>query len=70
MAEFGVTHSWPRVAHHGRQEFPIRQAHLARQELPASQELHDRPVLLRKPDHHTLNPHQMPQHSLTQTPLT
>ena len=70
MVELGVTHSWPRVAHDGRQEFPVRQAHPARQELLASQELHARPVLLRKPDHHTLRPRQMPQLSLTQTPLT
>jgi len=61
--------SWLRVAHHGRQEFPVRQARPARQELLASQELHGRPALLRKPDHHTLHPHQMPQHSLTQTLL-
>jgi len=53
-----------------RQEFPVRQAHPARQELLSSQELHGRPVLLRKPDHHMLHPRQMPQHSLTQTPLT
>ena len=57
------------MAHHSRQEFPVKQAHTARQELLASQELHGRPVLLRKPDHHTLHPHQMPQHSLTQTLL-
>jgi len=62
--------SWLRVAHHGRQEFPVRQARPARQELLASQELHGRPALLKKSDHHTLHPHQMPQHSLTQTLLT
>jgi len=50
-------------------QFPIRQEHPTSQELPASQEFHDRPVLLRKPDHHMLHPHKMPQHSLTQTPL-
>ena len=43
---------------------------LTRQELLASQELHGRPVLLRKPDHHMLQPRQMTQHSLTHTPLT
>lgn len=53
-----------------RQEFPVKQAHPAKQELLSSQELHGRPVLLRKPDHHMLHPRQMPQHSLTQTPLT
>ena len=70
MVELGVMHSWPRVAHHGRQELPVRQAHPARQELLASQELHGRPALLRTPDHHTLHPRQMLQLSITQTPLT
>ena len=43
---------------------------LTRQELLASQELHGRPVLLRKLDHHMLHPRQMPQHSLSQRLLT
>ena len=54
----------------GRHILPGRNFPPARQELPASQEFHDMPVLLRKLDHHTVHPHQMPQHSLTQIRLT